>query len=101
MSEDVFLVILAVGFVCMAGGFGTAGYVDLHVRALRRSGAVPRSTPTLFYGAMTLDVSVLYSRDYRTLDPTTRCLVPIARALVPAAFAVIAGMLVWAKQTQS
>ena len=95
MNEPAFLAALAIGFVCMGGAFALAAYVDLHVRGLRRSGSVPPSTPTLFYGAMTLDVTVLYGRDYRTIDATTRRLVPIVRVLVPLAFAVIAGILGW------
>jgi hypothetical protein len=72
-----------------------AFYLVLHGRALKRSGSLPKSTKTLLYGAMTLDVSVLYGREYVALDQTTRRLVPIVRVLLPLAFAIIAGLIAW------
>ena len=89
------IILAIVGLVCSGGAIAVAIYLDLHVRALKRSGTLPKSTKTLLYGAMTLDVSVLYGREYVALDQTTRRLVPIVRVLVPMAFAVIAGLIAW------
>ena len=90
-----FLLVMVVGILCMGSAFAVAFYLDLHVRALKRSGSLPKSTKTLLYGAMTLDVSVLYGREYVALDQTTRRLVPIVRVLLPLAFAIIAGLIAW------
>ena len=98
--SGAFLLAMVVGLVCLGSALALAGYLDLHVRALKRSGSLPKSTKTLFYGAMTLDVSVLYGREYVALDQTTRRLVPIVRALVPMAFAIIAGLITWGSLSQ-
>ena len=93
--SGLFLLAMAVGIICMGGAFAVALYLDLHIRALKQSGSLPKSTKTLLYGAMTIDVAVLYGREYVALDQTTRRLVPIVRVLLPMAFFVIAGLLAW------
>lgn len=95
-----FILAMVVGLLCMGGAFAVALYLDLHVRALKRSGSLPKSTKTLLYGAMTIDVTVLYGREYVALDQTTRRLVPIVRVLIPVAFFVIAGLLAWGGLSQ-
>ena len=93
--SGLFLLAMVVGIICMGGAFAVALYLDLHIRALKQSGSLPKSTKTLLYGAMTIDVTVLYGREYVALDQTTRRLVPIVRVLLPMAFFVIAGLLAW------
>jgi hypothetical protein len=97
----IVFIAMGVAFVCMAGAFGLAFYVDAHVRHLKKSGAAPKGTKALLYRVMTIDVSVLYGRDYVALDETTRQLVPIVRVLLPMGFGAIAGVLIWAGLTQS
>ena len=94
MSGPFFLA-AGVGFVCLGGAFATALFLDLHVRALKQSGSLPKSTKTLFCWPMTIEVSVLYGREYVALDHTTRRWVPIVRVLLPMAFAIIAGLITW------
>ncbi|MES2834728.1 MAG: hypothetical protein V4707_08485 [Pseudomonadota bacterium] len=85
--------ILLAGFVCLGSGMALAIYIDLNVRALKQSGALPPSSPVLFYGAMTIDITVLYGRAYRELNQDTRRVVPIIRVLIPLGFAIGAGFI--------
>ena len=98
--NGVFILASVVGFVCFGGAFAVACYLDLHVRGLKRSGCLPKSTKTLLYGAMTIDVFVLYGREYVALDQTTQRLVPAVRVLVPMAFVIIAGLIAWGGLSQ-
>ncbi len=65
-------------------------YLDLRVHALRQTADLPATTPTLlglghgFSGPWKgIDLPVLYSRDYRTLDAHTRRFVPVVRVTLP------------------
>jgi hypothetical protein len=65
-------------------------YLDLRLAALKQSGDLPASTPRLFgcSGGLssvgqTIDLQLLYSRQYREVDGHTRALVPIVRVTLP------------------
>ena len=67
-------------------------YLSLRIDSLRRSGDLPASTPEVFVlgsspwgGGMSLNIGLLYSRQYRELDGHTRRLVPLIRVLLPLA----------------
>ncbi|MDI6625555.1 MAG: hypothetical protein QME55_12555 [Brevundimonas sp.] len=98
--SGLFILALVAGFICLGGAFAVALYLDLHVRAQKQSGSLPKSTRTLFNGVMTLDATVLYGPEYVALDQTTRRLVPIVRVLVPMAFIIIAGLIAWGGLSQ-
>jgi hypothetical protein len=65
-------------------------YLDLRLAALKQSGDIPASTQQLFgfSGGLssvgqTIDLPLLYSRQYREIDGHTRALVPIVRVTLP------------------
>jgi len=67
-----------------------AMYLDLRIAALKQSGDLPSSTPRLFgfSGGLssvgqTINLPLLYSRQYREIDGHTRALVPIVRMTLP------------------
>jgi hypothetical protein len=65
-------------------------YLDLRINALKQSGDLPAATPQLFGFSrglsavgQTVDLPLLYSREYRTIDNHTRLLVPVIRVTLP------------------
>ena len=75
----------ALGLTCVAT-LALLLYLDLRLHALKRCGALPASTPQLFGFAggfagvwQTVDLPLLYSRQYREIDGHTRRFVPIVR----------------------
>lgn len=75
----------ALGLTCVAT-LALLLYLDLRLHALKQCGTLPASTPQLFGFAggfagvwQTVDLPLLYSRQYREIDGHTRRFVPIVR----------------------
>ncbi|MDP3801514.1 hypothetical protein [Brevundimonas sp.] len=65
-------------------------YLEFRLHALKQSGDLPASTPSLFgFGGnftgvwQTVDLPLLYSRHYREIDAHARQIVPIVRITLP------------------